>query len=309
MLTNFFGKSNPINFFLICTGILLGYLSWVFQNQEEPFQLQNFLTKALLILLSLFLILLLDFITRKNKLTALNNYSIFIFGCLLLMIPHHILNGNIILANFFLLLAFRRIHSIQSDRNLNKKIFDSAIWIMAAFLFYYWSILFFIVLLVSIGLIRSKKNYRYFLIPIAGIITGLILVSTFYALKDQDVFWFIHLKPSFSFDINDYDTKGALFILFFVVIASLWAMIRSISKYPKLAKKHKPNQILLVLILFIGLAVSLSATNKNGIEFFFVFFPLSVLLTNAIETIKLKWLKELILWSILIAPVILFLLK
>jgi len=293
----------------VSAGILMGYLFWLFQNQDESFQMQNFLIRVLLILLSTFLILLLDFIIRKNKLTAINTYAIFIFGCFLLMIPHHISDGNIVLANLFLLLAFRRILSIQSDKNINKKIFDSAIWITAASLFYFWSILFFIALFTSIALKKTNKNYRYFLIPFAGVLTVLILVSTFNAFYDQDVFWFVHLKPSYSFYLNEYDSNGSIFMALFMAITTIWAIIRSISKYPKLSKKLKPNHILLVLILFIGLTISLSATEKKGLEFFFLFFPLSILLTNSFESIKMKWMKELILWSILIAPIVLFMLN
>jgi hypothetical protein len=92
-------------------------------------------------------------------------------------------------------------------------------------------------------------------------------------------------------------------------ITALWVIIRSLYKYSKLAKKHKPNHLLLVLILFVGLAISLLATNKNGVEFFFIFFPLSILLTNSIEKIRLRWFNEMILWSFLIMPFILFMLN
>jgi hypothetical protein len=228
---------------------------------------------------------------------------------MLLMIPHHISDKNIILANFFLLLAFRRILSIQSDKNLNKKIFDSAIWITIASLFNFWSILFLIALFTSIGLKKLNKNYKHFLIPIAGILMVILLVSTYKAFYDQEAFWFLKLKPSYSFDINSYDSGKSLFITFFMSIVTLWVFFKGITRHPKLAKKNKPNHLLLVLILFIGSIISLTAIDKNGIEFFFLFFPLSILLTSSLETIRLRWMKELILWAFLIMPVVLFMMN
>jgi hypothetical protein len=225
------------------------------------------------------------------------------------MVPHHISDGNIVLANLFLLLAFRRILSIQSDKNLIKKIFDSAIWITIASLFYFWSILFFIVLFTAIGLKKSNKNFKHFLIPVTGMLTVLILVSTFKALNEQDVFWYLHIKPIYSFNLNNYDNSSMLFIAFFMVIMVIWAIIKGMVNYPKLSKKKKPNHILLALILIIGLAISLLAKDKNGTEFFFLFFPLSILLTNTIETLRLRWVKELILWSFIFAPFILFMMN
>jgi hypothetical protein len=294
---------------LVCSGIFLGYLIWIFQNQGEVFQSEGFLVRSLLVLLGIFMILLLDFIIRKNKLTAINTYAILLFGCMMLLIPHHILHRDMISANFFLFLAFRRILSIQSDKNLNKKILDAAIWISVASLFYVWSILYLITLVISILLRKSKKNYRHFLIPVAGVLTVLILVSTYNALFDREVFWFLHLKPVYSINMSAYYNGELSFVAIFMSLAVLLAVLKGVSKYPRVAKKHKPNHIILALILFIGLVITILEANKNGTEFFFLFFPLSILMTNAIETIRTKWMNEVILWSFLIAPAVVFLMN
>ena len=54
------------------------------------------------------------------------------------------------------MLALRRLISLQSKLDIKKKLFDAAFWITIATLFYFWSMLFFA--LVIVALIYYSQN-------------------------------------------------------------------------------------------------------------------------------------------------------
>lgn len=76
MLTSFFGKSIPLNYLILGVFIVVGYLLGaisVYNIVDSPYLLLN---NAAFILISVLIMLLLDFIIRKNHLTKTNTYAI-----------------------------------------------------------------------------------------------------------------------------------------------------------------------------------------------------------------------------------------
>ena len=123
MLTSFFGKSSPVNYLIIGMLIGIAYLAVHIFGFSPEFNVLNLLKHIFLAGLAVFMMILLDFIIRKNNLTARNTYAIFIFAFFLLMVPVILQNGNMIVAVLLCLLAFRRIFSLTSDKNIEKKVF------------------------------------------------------------------------------------------------------------------------------------------------------------------------------------------
>src|SRR5690606_36173611 len=125
MLTNLFSKSRPINYFLITAALLLLYLinmftdlSWVTSN----FSLIKKIVLFFVLGLSVFIV---QFITYKNQLANQNLYSLFFYTSFFILFSTILDNNKVILANFFVLLALRRIFSIHSLRDVKQKIFDA----------------------------------------------------------------------------------------------------------------------------------------------------------------------------------------
>jgi hypothetical protein len=73
----------------------------------------------------------------------------FFFFLLIVFFPSVLDNVNLVVANFFILLAFRRLISLQSLK-ASKKIFDASFWIIVAALFQFWSILYLVLVFISI---------------------------------------------------------------------------------------------------------------------------------------------------------------
>ena len=61
-------------------------------------------------------------------------------------------------------------------------------------------------------------------------------------------------------------------------------------------------------LLRVAFATVILAPQKNGSEFLFLFAPLSIVMTNYIESIKEKWFKEVFLSMLIVVPLILLVL-
>jgi hypothetical protein len=89
-----------------------------------------------------------NFISKKNGLrTVLTQFFYFL---LIVFFPSVLDNVNLVVANFFILLAFRRLISLQSLKASKEKIFDASFWIIVAALFQFWSILYLVLVFISI---------------------------------------------------------------------------------------------------------------------------------------------------------------
>ena len=121
MLTNFFSNSKPFHFILISLLLFVGY---TFHN----FQISSFDNDFIWLIqltfkfgLYIILMLIFGFIIKKNNLTQINSYALFIFICLLLLTPNVFQNSKPILSTVFILLALRRILSFNSKKKHSKK--------------------------------------------------------------------------------------------------------------------------------------------------------------------------------------------
>lgn len=302
MLTSFFSNSKPINFIIVSLFLLFGYSLWIFLNPIAAITPSGFLNYMLIGFVFVFLILLLDFIIRKNKLTENNNLSIILFCCFILLFPAIFSEMNIIISNLFLLLALRRIVSITAIKNTNKKVLDAALFITIASLFYFWSLLYFIVLYIGI-LQNPKKIANQFLIPIVGFLSVFILATTYYLVMNESFFWFLKIDRSTEIDFSAYHSFSLLISASIVIALIIWTLFYRISKLSAIAKKAKSNYTLLIFVLVISFLTGILSSTKNGAEFFFVLASLSIITTNYIEGIKEFWFKELLLWVLVLLPI------
>jgi len=317
MLTSFFGKSNPINYLILAVFIVAGYLLGAISQSEV------FITPSLLLIHSLFIIvsvltmLLLDFIIRKNQLTKNNTFAILFFTCFLVMLPIIFLQHQILLANVFLLLALRRIMSLRSDKNSEKKILDASFWISVASLFHFWSLLLFIPLWIAI-VQKPNSNYKQMLIPFTGFL-AVIVINTAYQLLVNDTFlWFLSWKKDTSFEFSVYNSASILVPVTILLAFYIWTAIYRILKISKLPLKEKPSHLLLLYVSITTFFIALGAPEKTGAELLFILAPVAIISANYIESSGEKnyrekdaaefWFKEIMLWVVVVLPFIFLLL-
>ncbi|SFC95765.1 DUF6427 family protein [Algibacter pectinivorans] len=307
MITSFFNKSKPIYFVVVFFIVLLAFVNARLYTVNDALNGSYILKQTLLICVVYACILLLNFITNKNQLTNRNSYEVLLFSLFLLFITQTTNSSNILFSNFFVLLGLRRIVSMRSPRNIKKKLFDAAFWIAIAALFYFWSILFFPIILLSLVL-YTDNNIRHWLIPFLGVLTVLVISCSASIVLFDNYFYLINWSPEISYDFSNYNSASYLIAITVLLSFGIWSSVFYLSNIKKQKKAFRVSFKTIILAAIIGFIVVIIAPEKNGSEFLFLFAPLAVIIANYIEIIPDKWFKELFLGVLIVLPFVLLLL-
>lgn len=294
MITSIFKKSSILNYGLIIILVLASF--FIFQNSDLGNKMAgNTLTANLLsLILLLTSFFLVNFIVKKNGLTKASSYTILFFLLFLLLFPVVFNQSNLLFANFFLLLAMRRLISLQTLKAPKEKIFDASMWIFIASLFHFWSILFILLVYISI-IFHVSRDYRNWLLPFVAFVTTAVvfLLAALYFDKT----WIDHIlkqtQTHFELDYftNNYQNAA---LSFYVVIALyfLFSMVFSLTNRPLILQASYKKMIFGFLI---GSVVFILSPDKNNAMLLFTFFPLAVMTTNNIEYSQNKMYQEIVL--------------
>ena len=302
MLTSFFGKSSPINYILLSIAIVMGYFMGVLIAQEATLSIDSLLDHLATIFLMVFAVLLLDFILRKNNVTKNNTYSILLFVLFVLMIPQVYLDMPLVLANVFILLATRRILSLNTEKNTEKKIFDATMYITLASFCYGWAILFFLVLYPSI-IRKTSVAIRFLIIPIIGFIGVSILAISYQLVIKESFAWIYNWFPKISFDFSAYNAMTLLIPITLLCTLLIWMGGTRLTGLSSLSKKEKPAAITVLLIATISILMVLASPLKTGGELVFLLAPVAIIVANYIEsgTAKERFIfNEIVLWCLIV---------
>lgn len=305
MIASLFNKSRPINYVLISLLLIVFYFLYLtkdFSWTEYYFTIVQKTGLLLVLIASLFLV---RFITKRNGLSKDNSYAAFLFFIFLILFPTTLVNTNIILANFFLLLALRRLISMQSLVTPKEKIFDASFWIFVASLFHFWCILFLILVFISI-VFHVSRDYRNWLIPFIAFFAVLVLFILAVLLIDRNLLGFVADKIQISFDFTYFEnTFQNIALAFFSSVAVLFfaTQVLALQNRP-LNMQSSYKKILFTFLL--GVAVYVLSASKNNSFLMVTFFPLSVLGTNFLEGLDNKWVKESVLGGLVLISLIIF---
>jgi len=307
MITHFFNTSKPVHFVLIALFTLVVFSISNISAFNEGLNLDAILIetgKYCIVLASIFL---LNFLVNKNKLSQKNGYEILIYSLLMATLPVTMHVAHVLLANFFILLALRRIISLKSNLHVKKKLFDAAVWITIASLFYFWAILFFILIVLAL-IFHAINDYKNWIIPIMGVITiGVITIS--YTILTNNSFGLLsdYLEGA-NFNLTNYNSFNFIYIISVLGILGLWALFVYIINIKQRPKTQRSSHLLILFSFFIGLTIVLIVPNKNGTEFLFIFPTLAIMMANYLESTKMRWLAEVFVWVLILAPISLLML-
>jgi hypothetical protein len=299
MITSVFKKSTPLNFSLVVFLMLVFFLMYQFQDlswMNSPFSI---LKKAAIFCFLLASVFITSFIVKRNGLSRDSSYTIFFYLLLLLFFPSALDNSNLIISNFFILLALRRLVSLQSLKNSQEKIFDASLWIFVAALFHFWSILFIVLVFISI-IFHVSSDYRNWLLPFIAFFTIAILCAFYSAVFDVNTIEYIRNGMTTNFEINYFTNNyqnGALSIYATIALFFIISMFASLSNRPQLLHASFKK---IIASFFIGVIIYVVSPNKSNDLLLFTFAPLAVMATAHIELAQLKLKQEIVL-SVLIA--------
>jgi hypothetical protein len=247
-----------------------------------------------------------NFIVKKNGLSKDSVYTVLLFFLFLLFFPEILDNRSLLLSNFFILLATRRIISLHSLKASKEKIFDASLWVFIAALFHFWSILFILLIFIAI-LFHVARDYRNWFLPIIAFFSiAILFVGSSLYFNTQ---WINHLISESTIDLRfDYFTNNnqniafsiyATVGLFFLVLLLLSLSNRPLILHPTYKK--------VISAFVIGIAVFAISPNKSNELLVFTFAPLAMIATTHIETAQAYWKKEVVLWILVAVSFIAFL--
>jgi hypothetical protein len=294
MITSVFKKSTPLNLFLVVILMLVFFLIYQFQDLSWANSLVLSLQKSGLFLILLGSVFISNFIAKKNGLSKDSSYTILFYLLFLLFFPSIWNNANLILSNFFILLALRRLISLQSLKASKEKIFDASLWIFVAALFHFWSILYIILVFISI-IFHVARDYRNWVLPfIAFFAIGIISIGVS-LIFHKDVFGYIIENAVVNFNI-DYFTnnyQNAAFSVYLTV--ALFFVISMFVALPNKPLLLNSSFKKIITAFFIGVIIFAVSSNKSNDVLIYTIAPLAIMATSHIEVKQLQLKQELVL--------------
>jgi hypothetical protein len=307
MITSIFSKSKPINFLIVFFISLLAFFVAILRFDETELTASYIVKLNLVFLSCYFSILLTDFIVSKNYLSQKSNYEVFFFSLFLLLFPKVFLHVDIVLANLFVLLALRRLLSLRSQKELIKKLYDAAFFIGIATLFYFWAILFFAIIFVTL-FFHSKNKIEHWFIPLLGLVTVAIIAMACSVIFNNDFFSILNIAPQVSFDFSLYNSVQFIVATTLLFSFGIWSSVYYLKAIKKKKTVLRSTYKIVFTTCFIAIIIMLLSPIKDGSEFLFLFAPLAIIITNYAEMIKEKWFKEVFILLMVITPFILLML-
>lgn len=305
MITSVFKKSTPLNYSLVVILILVFF--FMFQIKDPSWVTSYFLAfqKVSLLCFILASFFMINFIVKKNGLSKDNGYAILFYLLFILFFPTIFNDTNVIYANFFVLLALRRLISLQSLKSSKEKIFDASFWIFVASLFQFWCILFILLVFISI-IFHVSRDYRNWVLPFVALLAVAILFYMTSLICNIDVVAFFQERAVVDFRINYFKNNyenAALSIYTAVALFFVTSMLMTLSNRPQIVHSSYKK---IVACFFIAAFVYIVSPNKSNDLLLFSIAPLTIMATSHVEYMQQKLNNEIVYYTLIVCSLFTF---
>lgn len=305
MISSFFGKTKPINYIIVLTVLFMFYWIVRFLWLDVEFNPQIIIGNIGVLSILFFSFFVVNFIVKRNKLTKTNSFTILFYALLCILFPESLLDNNGIFCSFFLLLATRKLLSLKSLKDIKYKIFDAAMWVIIASLFYDWALIYLVWIFITIYM-YEPKNIRNWFIPIAAFVAIFLITLSILVLTNKTVFFLNHYTFTLRFNKEMFlewnkSSKLVVYLLAIIFVGFLGGI-----KIGKSGVGRKASIRLIAFSFVIGVALTLLEAAKGSFPIMVTFFPAAVFLTNYVETIRKPRLKEVALILSIVVPFSIF---
>ena len=308
MIASVFGKTRPFNYLTIGILLLVFFITKTLittkTNASWPYFAQE-IGLFVVVFASAFLI---NFIALKNELTKANNYALLLYFIFLLFFSSYFQNKSIIIANFFLLLALRRLISLKSLLATKEKIFDATFWILLAALFHFWSILYIVLVFIAI-ILHVSRDYRNWVVPFIALLAVTILFFLTNSFFENSIFNSLTSKTYVSFNFYYFDNLYQRMALALFSSISLFFFVSQIFDIPNKALNMQSSHKTILFSFLLGVGIYVLSANKNNGSLAFCFAPLAIIGANILEKIDNNWLKEIIVYALLICALFFYVMQ
>lgn len=299
MFTSLFRKSTPLNYALVIIAVAVFFFMYQVEHGSQKEGIAGFLVRSGLLAVIFASFFTANFIVKKNTISRDSAYTIVFYLMFLAFFPSMLNNPNMLLSNFFILLALRRLVSLHSLKASKEKIFDASLWIFVAALFHFWAILFIVLVFISI-LFHVSRDYRNWILPFIACAAILALFFLYAFAVDPTVVADFIAKMQTNFSIDYFtDQKQNIALSAYAAVALFFtaSMVFTLGSRPlQLQSSYKK----IIASFFIGVIIFLISPVKSNDLLIFTIAPLSFMATSAIEY-KPPTIKEDIILAIVVA--------
>lgn len=299
MITSVFKKSSIVNYSLIAVSLLVLFFLYQASDLPTASSVNGFPKIATLVILLLASFFIVNFTVKKNNLTKDSSYTILFFLLFLLIFPSVLNSTSLLFANFFLLLAIRRLISLQTLKSPKEKIFDASMWIFIASLFHFWCILFVLLVYISI-FFHVSRDYRNWLLPFVAFFATAVVFM--FAALVFDKTWITHIlnQTHTNFELDYFTNNYQNIALSFFVVVALYFLLSMIFSLPQKPLILQASYKKMIFGFLIGVTIFLISPEKNNTTLIFTFMPLSVMCTTNIEYSQSQMYQEIVLLLLMI---------
>ncbi|MBA9073377.1 hypothetical protein GGR22_001503 [Flavobacterium gossypii] len=305
MITSVFSKSRPLNYIIISALLVICYFLYLQKAPELVDSVNGIMTRTGLLLLLIGSLFIINFVTKKNGLSKDNSYTFLFFFSFLILFPTTLVNTNLIISNFFILLALRRLISLQSLLTPKEKIFDASLWIFLAAIFHFWSILFILIVFVSI-LFHVSRDYRNWVLPFISFFAVGVIALMYALIFDQSLIETIVDSALIDFNFNYFTNNYQNFALSLYLVTATFFFITQALTLPNKPLNMQSSYKKIIVAFIIGAVVFLISSDKNNSLLIYTFAPVAIMATNHIESMQVNWLKETFVYIIVGCSILTF---
>jgi len=294
MIASLFRKSTPLNYSIVIIGVLFFFFLYQIRHATGENSLVHFGFKFGLLALIYASLFITNFIVKKNGLSKDSAFTVLFYLILLMFFPSVLDDWKLVVSNFFVLLAMRRLVSLHSLKAPKEKIFDASLWVFIASLFHFWAILYIILVFISI-LFHAARDYRNWFLPFIAFFTAGTVFLFCATLFDKSWIDQMAHAATFSTKINYFKNNyqnAALSIYATIALFFLVSLAMSLSNRPLILHSSYKK---IISAFFIGIIIFVISPNKSNDLVIFTFAPLAMMATSHIEASEVKWQRDVVI--------------
>lgn len=306
MITKIFSKTNFTFFSIIAifTNLSLIYY-WYNHQNDSGFNslLVNILGNSGLVALALYMV---RKISLTDNINAKNNLSMLFFSVFLLFIPDVFANTHLLIAHIFVLLGINRLIDLHTLNLSKEKIFDASIFFAIACIFEFWTVLFFLLIFISL-LIYILNNIRFWIIPLVGALAVGIILSLYVFAFDTNIVNHILDRLLLHRNFQKLSQAFTSFNTVFLIATTTLLVLFNTGTLKKHLQSTQISIKILLSSIFISLAIFTITQSQDNL--IFLVAPISLFMSNFINSIEKNWIKETITYLFVGFSIIYFFLQ
>jgi hypothetical protein len=305
MITSLFRKSTPVNYTLVMLGVVVAYVLFLTDKPYTTGFMPVLAQQIVLLLVLLATLFIANFISSKNGLSKSAAYTLLFYGLWLLCFPDLFLRPNLIFSNFFILLAARRLVSLHSPKATKQKIFDASLWIGVATLYHFWSVLFILLVFVSI-FFHVSRDYRNWLLPFVAFFSIGMMFLAYDFWRDADLLEHIIAQSKVDTSLGYFanQTQNAVFATYAVIV--VYFLISFLVSLPGRPQQYQSSYKKIVAGFFIAVAIFVISPDKSNELLVYTFTPMAIIASSDVEFARSHFRREFSIALAVLAALVLY---